>query len=135
MMRYIIVSVVSGIIFGVLDGLINANPLAQKLYAAYKPIARTAVNMPAGFIIDVVYGFALAWLFLLIYNSLPGQSGLVKGICFAVIVWFFRVVMSAASHWMMFAIPVSAVLYTLAAGICELLILGILYGLTLKPAA
>ena len=40
MVRYIIVSIVSGILFGVLDGLINANPLAQRLYEVYKPIAK-----------------------------------------------------------------------------------------------
>ena len=40
MPKYAIVSVVSGILFGVLDGLINANPMAQRLYAVYKPIAK-----------------------------------------------------------------------------------------------
>lgn len=30
MTDYIIVSVISGILFGVLDGLINANPIAHK---------------------------------------------------------------------------------------------------------
>jgi len=40
MVRYIIVSIVSGILFGVLDGLINANPLAQRLYEVYKPISQ-----------------------------------------------------------------------------------------------
>jgi ethanolamine ammonia-lyase large subunit len=38
MNRYIIiVSIASGILFGVMDGLINANPLAQRLYEVYKP--------------------------------------------------------------------------------------------------
>jgi hypothetical protein len=31
MTRYVIMSLVSGILFGVLDGLINANPLARRL--------------------------------------------------------------------------------------------------------
>ena len=39
MRRYLTVSVVSGIVFGVLDGLIHANPWAQPLYAVYEPIA------------------------------------------------------------------------------------------------
>ena len=40
MTEYIIVSVVSGILFGILDGVINANPLAQRLYEVFKPIAK-----------------------------------------------------------------------------------------------
>ena len=32
--RYLIVGVASGILFGGEDGLVNANPLAQRLYAA-----------------------------------------------------------------------------------------------------
>jgi uncharacterized membrane protein len=43
MIGYIIVSVVSGILLGILDGVINANPLAQRLYEVYKPIARTFI--------------------------------------------------------------------------------------------
>jgi hypothetical protein len=134
MVRYIIVSISSGILFGILDGLINANPLAQKLYAVYKPITRTSINIPAGIVIDLAYGFIMAAVFLLIYKSLPGQYGIVKGITFALIVWFFRVIMSAASTWMMFNVPLQTVLYTLITGLAEMLILGILYGLTLKPA-
>jgi hypothetical protein len=41
---YILFSIVSGILFAILDGVINANPLAQRLYAVYKPIARTSIN-------------------------------------------------------------------------------------------
>jgi len=135
MTRYVIVSLVSGILFGVLDGLINANPLAQKLYAVYKPIARTSLNPVAGIAIDILYGFVMAGLFLVLYNSLPGEAGLVKGISFALIVWFLRVVMYVATQWMMFNVPVAALLYTLVAGLGEMLILGLLYGLALKPSA
>jgi hypothetical protein len=44
MTGYIIVSIVSGIVFGILDGVIHANPLAQRLYEVYKPIAKTSIN-------------------------------------------------------------------------------------------
>jgi len=134
MIRYIIVSVVSGILFGVLDGVINANPLAQRLYEVYKPIARTSINPLAGILIDLVYGFVMAGVFLLLYESLPGGTGLVKGVSFALLAWFFRVVMYAASQWVMFNVPVEALLYSLVTGLGEMLILGMLYGLTLKPA-
>lgn len=134
MTSYLIVSVVSGILFGILDGLINANPIAVGLYEAYKPIAKSSVNMPAGMVIDLIYGFAMAGAFLILYASLPGDAGLVKGISFAVLVWFFRVVMSISSQWMMFNVPTSVLLYSLLTGLGEMLVLGILYGLTLRPA-
>ena len=133
-MRYFITSILSGILFGMLDGVINANPLAQRLYAVYKPIAKTSLNLPAGIVIDLVYGFILAGGFLLLYHSLPGDTGIVKGISFALLVWFFRTVMYVASHWMMFNVPPKTLIYTLFAGLGEMLILGVLYGLTLKPA-
>ena len=133
MAGYIIVSIVSGILFGILDGVIHANPLAQKLYKVYKPIAKTSINPIAGIAIDLVFGFVMAGVFLLLYASLPGATGLIKGVSFAVLVWFFRVVMYVASQWMMFTIPVNTLLYTLTTGLAEMLILGVLYGLALKP--
>lgn len=133
MIRYIVISIGSGILFGILDGLINANPLAQRLYQVYQPIAKASVNLPAGIAIDLVYGFVMAGVFLLLYKSLPGQVGVVKGISFAFLVWFFRVVMYSASQWMMFRVPTATLLYSLAAGLGEMLILGIVYGLALKP--
>lgn len=133
MLNYIIVSLVSGLLFGILDGLINANPLARRLYEAYKPIAKTSLNVPAGIAIDLVYGFAMAAIFLLLYSSLPGETGLVKGISFTFLAWFFRVFMSAASNWMMFKVPFKTALYTLLTGLGEMLVLGIVYGLFLEP--
>ncbi len=134
MFRYLIVAVLSGILFGILDGIINANPLAQGLYEVYKPIARTSLNPVAGILIDLVYGFVMAGAFLLLYAALPGQAGLLKGVSFALLLWFFRVVMYAASQWVMFKVPLETLLYTLVAGLGEMLVLGVLYGVTLRPA-
>lgn len=133
MATYIVVSIVGGILFGILDGLINANPVAQRLYAVYKPIAKTSLNIVAGVAIDLAYGFILGTVFLLLYTSLPGEIGITKGLSFAILVWLFRVVMSVASTWMMFTVSARTLLYTLFAGLVEMLALGILYGLTLRP--
>ena len=133
--RYIVVSIVSGILFGVLDGLINANPLARRLYEVFQPIARTSINVPAGLVIDLVYGFVMAGVFVLLYQSLPGEAGWAKGVSFALLVWFFRVVMYVATQWMTLNVPVGALVYTLVAGLGEMLVLGVLYGLTLRPLA
>lgn len=133
MATYIIISVISGVLFGILDGLINANPLARRLYKVYEPIAKKSINPIAGILIDLVYGFVMAGLFLLLYNSLPGETGIIKGASFALLAWFFRVVMYVASQWVMFIIPVQTLIYSLIAGLGEMLVLGILYGVTLKP--
>lgn len=131
---FVVVSIAGGILFGVMDGIINANPLAVQLYSVYKPLARGSVNVPAGILIDLIYGFLLAGIFLMLYHSLPGGTGVLKGVSYALIVWFFRVMMAAASQWMMFDIPPATVLYAAAAGLVEMLVLGIFYGLLLKPA-
>jgi hypothetical protein len=133
MTTYIVVAVASGILFGVLDAALNANPLAQGLLEVYRPIARTSLNPVAGIAIDLAYGFVMAGVFLLLYASLPGSSGLSKGASFALIAWFFRVVMSVASQWMMFRVPARTLLYSLVTGLAEMLVLGILYGLALRP--
>ena len=132
MLKYFLTSVLGGIIFGALDGFINANPLAQKLFQVYKPIAKTSINISIGFAIDIFYGFIMAWLFLLLYKGLPGPTGLVKGLSFGLLAWFFRVFMSAASNWMMFKVPPQTLFYTLITGLIEMLIIGLFYGLMLK---
>jgi hypothetical protein len=135
MKRYLIVSLSSGILFGLLDGLMNANPWAQQLFEVYKPIARTAINPMVGVLIDLAYGFIMAALYLLLRPSLPGKTGIAKGVAYAVIVWFFRVAMYAGSQWVMFNVTAESMLYVLAAGLAEMLILGVFYGLTLKQAS
>jgi len=133
MLRFFIVSLINGLVFGTLDGLINANPYAQKMFEAYKPIAKTSINAPAGIIIDLLYGLVMGLIFLILYNALPGNTGLMKGISFALIMWFFRVLMSVITTWMMLNVPISTLLYTALTGLIEMLIIGIIYGLFLKP--
>ncbi len=117
-----------------MDVLINANPFAQHLYEVYRPIVRVSVNVPLGIVIDLAYGFAMAGIFLRLYRALPAQAGWLKGIGFALLVWFFRVAMGVASSWMMFTVPAVALIYTLLTGLGEMLVLGLLYGLTLRPS-
>lgn len=133
MRRYIFVSLMSGILFGVLDGIINGNPLARELFEVYEPISKTSINIPAGMLIDIIYGFIIAGIFLLLYKSLPGSTGLKKGISFALIIWFFRVVMYALAQWMTINVPVYTLVYIVLTGLVEMLLLGILYGITLRP--
>lgn len=80
---------------------------------------------------DLAYGFLMAALFLLLYPSLPG-SAVLKGVSFGLIAWFFRVVMAVAGQWVMFRIPGWTLLYVLVSGLLEMVLLGLLYGLTLR---
>lgn len=132
MLNYVLVSLGGGLLFGLMDGLINANPLAQRLYAAYQSIARPSVNAAAGVVIDLSYGFIMAGLFLLLYRGLPGEAGWVKGLSFGLIAWFFRVLMSVLSQWMMYRIPPVTLAYTLLTGLAEMLLIGLFLGFTLR---
>ncbi len=132
MTRYITVSIISGLLFAIMDGLINANPIAQNLYSVYQPIMRSAINPVTGTLIDLFFGFMMAGIYLILNKNLPGTSGLAKGAYFGLLVWFFRTSMNTASQWVMFQIPTSTVLYSLASGLIEMLVLGMLYGATLQ---
>lgn len=133
--RYVLVGITSGLLFGIMDGLINANPIAERLYEFNLPIRRTSVDIIAGVAIDLAYGFILMAVFLILYRSLPGRVGLVKGVSFALLVWFLRVVMCDASQWVILNVPVAALLYGVLTGLGEMLVLGVLYGATLRPSA
>jgi len=132
MIRFIISAVLTGLLFGMFDGLINANPYAIKLMECYKPIAKQSINIPAGIIIDLVYGFAISGLFLILFPALPTESGIIKGITIGIGMWFFRVLMNVLSSWMMFNIPIKTLVYILLTGFVEMILLGILNGLILR---
>ncbi len=132
MIRFIIASLVTGLLFGMMDGLINANPFAVKLMECYKPIAKQAVNIPAGIIIDLVYGFIITGIFFVIMPVLPGEIGIVKGLSYGLLIWFFRVLMGVVSSWMMYTVPVKTLIYLALAGLVEMLILGVINGLIIK---
>jgi hypothetical protein len=132
MIRFIIAAILTGLLFGILDGLINGNPFAANLMKCYKPILKTSINIPAGIIIDLVYGFAISGLFLLLFPVLPSEFGIVKGITFGIGMWFFRVLMNVISNWMMFNIPGRTLVYLLLTGLVEMILLGVLNGLMLK---
>ncbi len=130
-LRVVATGLASGVLFAVLDGLIHANPLAQRLYAAYRPILRDSVNAPLGVVFDLTSGVVMAALFVLLVPALPGGPA-VKGLAFGAIAWFFRVAMGVASQAVMFKVPAAALAYSLATGLAEMCLLGLLYGLLLR---
>ena len=120
--RRVLAGLAAGVALLVLDGLLHANPLAQRLYSAYAPMSRSSVNAFAGSAIDLAYGVILTAIFVMLRPSLPGKGALTKGLSYAGIVWFFRVVMRVASEWVMTTVPIGVHLYTLGAGLVQLLI-------------
>lgn len=122
--RAVVVGLAAGLLFAAMDGLINANPVAQRLYAAFRPIARESVNAPLGLVVDLVSGIVMALLFVSLMPVLPTGS-LIKGIVFGLMVWFFRVAMGSASQFVMFRVPVTATLYALLTGLVEMIGLGL----------
>ena len=128
---FIIVGLVSGLLFALMDALISANPLGARLLSAYKPIARATIAMGPAMLVDLAYGFLMAGIFLVLHSGLPGSTPLMKGLSFGLLAWFFRVLMQVASQWVMFNVPVRSLLYTAATGLGEMLVLGAFYGLML----
>ena len=131
-MRYVIISWVCGILYWILDGIIVWNPYARKLYQAYRTNANPSFSLPKSFFVYLVYGFAMAGLFLLLYNSLPGETGIVKGICFGLIAWYFRGFTTVMSQWIFSTVSLKTMGYAAITGVGEALILGMFLGLTLK---
>lgn len=130
--RYLVASISGGVLFAVLDGALHANPLALRVYAYLRPIARSSVNAPLGAGLDLLYGFVMAALFLLLRPSLPGAGGAAKGLSFAALAWFFRVFMGGAAELVMLKAPGWSIVYSLAAGALEMAAIGLLYGLVLR---
>jgi len=132
MTRYLFASILTGVLFGIMDGIIHGNAFAKRLYAIYEPISKKSISIAAGIIIDLSYGFIIAGVFLLLYKSLPGRSWILKGLSFSILIWFFRVVMYVTTQWMMFTIPYQTLLYTLGTGLIEMMILGLVCSVLLK---
>jgi hypothetical protein len=132
MIRFTLVAITTGLLFGIMDGLINANPYAVKLLECYKPIARQKINMAAGMVIDLVYGFLITGIYLLLMTALPTENGVIRGLAYGLGIWFFRGLMSVLSSWMMFEIPVKTLVYIAVTGLLEMLILGVFNGVLIQ---
>lgn len=133
MLRQVVVGLGAGLLFLVLDGVIHANPLAQGLYAVYEPLARPRVNALLGSAIDLTYGVVLAVIFVRLCPSLPGDTGVTKGLSFGLLVWFLRVVMSAAGEWVTKTTPPATHAYVLLTGLVQIAVVSVFLGALLTP--
>ena len=132
MTTFVLVGLAGGIIFLFLDFVLNVNPLAQRLSEPYRPIARRQMPLAAAVVIDLLSGVAMAGFFLLLRPAFPGGPVLGAGISFGILAWFFRVLMSALSQWVMFDVPWKTHLYAVGAGFVEMLVLGLFYAVAFR---
>jgi hypothetical protein len=132
MIRFIIAAILTGLLFGIMDGVINGNPFALRLMECYKPIAKQEINVLIGLLIDLFYGFAISGIFIVIIPALPTDIGIIRGLTYGIGIWFFRVLMGVISNWMMFNVPGKTLVYILLTGLIEMIILGIINGLIIK---
>jgi hypothetical protein len=133
MWTYIIVSVGSGLLLVVLDAVLNANPLALRLYSTYSAIARISIPIIRSILIDIAFGFLLAGFYLILYRAMPVQPGIARAIAFGFLVWVLRSLMNTLSHWTMYNVPAYTHLYALFTGLIQSLAVSLFYGLTLSP--
>lgn len=127
MTTFLVVGLASGLLLLCLDFMLNVNPLAQRMNAPYAPIARKQMPVAGAIVIDLLLGVAMAGLFLLLRPAFPGGQTLAAGFSFTFVAWFLRVLMGALSHWVMFQLPPSTLLYSTAAGLFEMAAIGLFY--------
>lgn len=130
MTKFIIISVVSGLILGVIDFLFSNEDLSEGLSGFFRQFSESAREAAACIGINLALGFGMTGIFLLMKKSLPGFV-IVMG--FALAVWFFRVMMFFIRQWMTFKASANDLAYVFIAGVSQMITLGILYDLTLKP--
>jgi hypothetical protein len=135
MTTFVIIGLAGGLIFAVLDFVLNVNPLAQRLNEPYRPIARRQMPLAAAVAIDLLSGLIMAGIFLLLRPAFPGGPVLGAAISFGLLAWFFRVLMAVLSQWVMFEIPAKTLLYIAAAGLLEMLALGLFYAMAFSAFA
>lgn len=131
-LNLVLAGLVTGLLFGAMDAVFNANPPARRLHAVCAPVAKGETDAVAGSLIDLASGLVIAQVYVQLAPSLPGGAGLAKGMALGLGIWIFRVVMSVATTWMTHRVPPARLTYQLATGLAEMLVLGATVGLMVR---
>jgi hypothetical protein len=129
--RLVIAGLVASILFLVLDAALGM--LGGLIGARFFGLPSTQPEgieskMVAGLVFELVNGFVLAVVYAILYTCLPG-AGWVRGLSFGVLVWALRVVMWAFSTYMMTDMSPITISITVATGLLEMLIIGVVVAL------
>ncbi len=126
--KFFMTGLITGFVFLMLDMFIAiaTGPLLSPFSGL--PIWRNPPNIAAGAVFDIINGFILAGIFMVMYKGIPG-SGWRKGANFGIIVGLLRTVMSSFSALVMYATPAEVVMIQLVSGYAEIVILCVILSL------
>ncbi|MFH1784658.1 MAG: hypothetical protein ABH868_07220 [bacterium] len=116
---------------GVMSGFLSVSVFKLPIFVCDSTLWHQQFNPALSVFLDIIYGIILAGLFNLLYMSIPGE-GLMKGISFGLIVWFFKVVMAMGSIRVMFDVSNKILMYWTFAGLVEMMIIGSVLGIFYK---
>ena len=122
MKRILACGIITGVLFIMFDMIIAIS--TSPIFSPYSdlPIWKTPPDILAGLIFDLINGFILLAVYIIIYNGIPG-FGWKKGLNYGIIVGLFRVVMTSFSTIVMYTIPFTLVITSLVIGYIEIVIL------------
>jgi len=119
------------LVLGVISGFFSVEVFKLPIFVSDSTLWRHEFNPALSIFLDIIYGIVLAGLFNLLYMSIPGE-GVVKGISFGLIIWFFKVVMAMGSIRIMFNVSDKILIYWTFSGLVELAIIGSVLGIFYK---
>lgn len=119
------------IVLGVILGFFSVTVFKLPMFVSDSTLWRKEFNPILSVCLDIIYGIILAGLFNLLYIGIPGE-GILKGISFGLIIWFFKVVMAMGSIRIMFNVSDKVLLYWTFSGLFEMLIIGTILGMFYK---
>ncbi len=122
MKRVLTCGIITGVLFIMFDMISSIS--TSPIFSPYSdlPIWKTPPDILAGVIFDLINGFILVAVYMMIYNGIPGY-GWKKGLNYGIIVGLFRVVMPSFSTIVMYTIPFTLVIASLVTGYIEIVIL------------
>ncbi len=119
------------IVLGVVSGFFSVNVFKMPMFVSDSTLWRQEFNPYLSVSLDIIYGIILAGLFNLLYMSIPGE-GIMKGIAFGLIIWFFKTVMAMGSIRVMFNVSDKVLIYWTFCGLLEMLVIGTVLGIFYK---
>jgi hypothetical protein len=125
--RLVVTGLVAAVLFLVLDiGLGMAGGWLGKRFFGLPSDQPEGIQgkVRVGLAFELINGFLLALIYAVIQTGLPGR-GWLKGLSYGFIVWALRVVMWAFSTYMMTDMAPATIGITVATGLVEVLVLGV----------
>ena len=119
------------IVSGVVSGFFSVSVFKMPMFVSDSTLWRQEFNPYLSVSLDIIYGIILAGLFNLLYMSIPGE-GIMKGIAFGLIIWFFKTVMAMGSIRVMFNVSDKVLIYWTFCGLLEMLVIGTVLGIFYK---